>query len=110
MSELAIFGGEPAVTYVGTGKNDGSDMFKWPVVTDEDRAAVLDVINKGAMSGTDITREFEREFCEWMGAKYALGTNNGTAALHAAMFACGLGRGDEIICPSITFWASCTSA
>ncbi len=110
MSELAIFGGEPAVTYVGTGKTDGSDMFKWPVVTDEDREAVLDVINKGAMSGTDITREFEREFCEWTGAKYALGTNNGTAALHAAMFACGLGRGDEIICPSITFWASCTSA
>ena len=110
MSKLAIFGGEPAVTYVGTGKNDGSDLFKWPVVTDEDREAVLEVLNKGGMSGTDVTKEFEKEFCSWVGAKYALGTNNGTAALHAAMYAVGLGHGDEIICPSITYWASCTSA
>ncbi|MBQ9986337.1 MAG: DegT/DnrJ/EryC1/StrS family aminotransferase [Oscillospiraceae bacterium] len=110
MSELALFGGKPAVTYVGTDKTDGSDMFKWPIVTDEDREAVLDVLNKGSMSGTDVTKEFEKEFCEWVGAKYALGTNNGTAALHAAMFGVGLGRGDELICPSITYWASCTSA
>lgn len=110
MSKLALFGGEPTVTYVGTGKNDGSDMFNWPIVTDEDRDAVLEVINHGAMSGTDITKEFEKEFCEWTGAKYALGTCNGTAALHAAMYGVGLGRGDEIICPSITYWASCTAA
>lgn len=110
MSELAILGGNPAVTYIGTGKTDGSDMFKWPIVTQEDREAVMDVLNNGAMSGTDITKEFEKEFCQWIGAKYALGTNNGTAALHAAMYGCGLGRGDEIICPSITYWASCTSA
>ncbi|MBQ7053646.1 MAG: DegT/DnrJ/EryC1/StrS aminotransferase family protein, partial [Oscillospiraceae bacterium] len=79
MSKLALFGGEPAVTYVGTGKNDGSDMFKWPVVTDEDREAVLEVINSGTMSKTDVTKEFEKEFCAWVGAKYALGTCNGTA-------------------------------
>ena len=110
MSELAIFGGKPAVTYVGTGRNDGTDLLKWPIVTDEDREAVLDVLNKGAMSMTDITKEFEKEFCEWVGAKYALGANNGTAALHMAMYGIGLGRGDEIICPSITYWASCTGA
>ncbi|MBQ2743772.1 MAG: DegT/DnrJ/EryC1/StrS family aminotransferase [Oscillospiraceae bacterium] len=110
MSKLALFGGEPAVTYVGTGKNDGSDMFKWPVVTDEDREAVLEVINSGTMSKTDVTKEFEKEFCAWVGAKYALGTCNGTAALHAAMYGVGLGRGDELICPSITYWASCTGA
>ena len=110
MSELALFGGKPAVTYVGTGKNDGSDLVKWPIVTDEDRAAVLEVLNNGGMSGTDITKEFEKEFNEWMGCKHSLGTNNGTAALHAAMYGVGLGRGDELICPSITYWASCTSA
>ena len=110
MSELAILGGKPTVTYVGTGKNDGSDMFKWPIITDEDREAVLEVINTGAMSGTDITKEFEKDFCKWTGSKYALGTNNGTSALHSAMYGCGIGRGDEIICPSITYWASCTGA
>ena len=110
MSELAIFGGTPAVSYIGTGRNDGTDLIKWPIITDEDRAAVLNVLDHGAMSGTDITREFEKDFCKWVGAKYALGTNNGTAALHAAMYGCGIGRGDEIICPSITYWASCTGA
>ncbi len=110
MSELAIFGGPKAVTYVRNGKHDGSDIFAWPIVTKEDEDAVLEVIRNGAMSGTDITKKFEKEFCDWVGAKYALGTNNGTAALHAAMFGCGVGRGDEIICPSITYWASCTAA
>ena len=108
MSELALLGGKPSVTYVGTGRNDGTDLIKWPIITDEDRNAVLNVLNHGAMSGTDITKEFEREFCQWVGAKYALGTNNGTSALHAAMYGCGIGRGDEVICPSITYWASCT--
>ena len=110
MSELAIFGGKPAVTYEETGKHDGTDMFAWPIITDEDREAALDVINQGAMSGISITKEFERDFCEWTGSKYALGTCNGTAALHAAMYGVGLGRGDEIICPSVTYWASCQGA
>ncbi|MBQ2840381.1 MAG: DegT/DnrJ/EryC1/StrS family aminotransferase [Oscillospiraceae bacterium] len=110
MSELALFGGKPAVTYVGTGKNDGTDMFKWPVITKEDEEAALSVLRVGGMSGTNVTKEFEADFCKWVGAKYALGTCNGTAALHAAMFGCGVGRGDEVICPSRTYWASCTSA
>ena len=55
MSELALFGGPKAVTYVGTGKRDGSDLFAWPIVTKEDEDAVLEVIRNGAMSGTDIT-------------------------------------------------------
>ena len=110
MSELALFGGPKAVTYVGTGLNDGSDMFKWPIVTKEDEDAVLEVLRRGGMSGTDVTKQFEAEYCAWSGPKYALGFCNGTASLHAAMYGCGVGRGDEIICPSITYWASCTAA
>ena len=60
MSELALFGGPKAVTYEGTGKRDGSDLFAWPIVTKEDEEAVLEVIRNGAMSGTDITQEFEK--------------------------------------------------
>jgi len=62
------------------------------------------------MSGTDITAEFEREFAKWQDVKYALGYCNGTMALLAAMYAAGVGFGDEIICPSLTYWASAIQA
>ncbi len=99
-SKLAILGGEKAVT------SDPGDMFTWPIVTEEDEAAVLDVLRRGAMSGTDVTLQFEKEFAEWQGRKYALGFSTGTAAIQAAMCGCGVGVGDEIICPSVTYWAS----
>lgn len=104
MSKLALLGGEKAVTITET------DCFKWPIVTEEDEAAVLEVIREGRMSHSDITKDFEKDYCEWTGSKYALGTNNGTSALLSAMYGCGVGKGDEIICPSVTYWASCTSA
>jgi dTDP-4-amino-4,6-dideoxygalactose transaminase len=62
------------------------------------------------MSGTDITKEFESEYARWNGTQYALGACNGTAALAAAMWACGIGAGDEVICQSLTYWASCAAA
>jgi dTDP-4-amino-4,6-dideoxygalactose transaminase len=51
--------------------------------------------------------EFEKEFAGWLGVKYALAHNTGTAAVHCALFGLGIGSGDEIICPSMTYWASC---
>jgi dTDP-4-amino-4,6-dideoxygalactose transaminase len=81
-------------------------MFSWPIVTPEMEAAVLDVLRRGAMSGTDVTRAFEKEFAVWHGMAYALAHNTGTAALQAAMFGLGIGSGDEIVCPSLTYWAS----
>jgi len=99
-SKLAIFGGEPAV------KCDPGGIFAWPIITEEDEAAVLDVLRRGAMSGTDVTQQFEQEFSEWLGTKYSLAHSTGTAALQAAMFGCKLGVGDEIICQSVTYWAS----
>lgn len=98
--QLAIFGGLKAV------QNEPDDMFTWPIVTKEDEQAVLDVLRKGRMSGTDVTKQFEKEFAQWQGVEFALGFNNGTSALQAAMFGCKIGAGDEMICPSITYWAS----
>ena len=86
--------------------SEQEDMFTWPIITKEDEDAVLDVLRSGGMSGTDVTKQFEKEFAEWQGTKYALGFNNGTSAIHSAMFACKIGVGDEIICPSVTYWAS----
>jgi len=62
------------------------------------------------MSDTDVTEEFEKEFAAWQGIKYALGFSCGTASLHSAMYGCKVGIGDEIICPSVTYWASCLPA
>ena len=101
-SALALLGGARAVQAVQA----DDAIFRWPIVTDEDEQAVLEVLRRGAMSGTDVTKQFEQEFAAWQGRTYALGCNNGTSALHCAMFGRGIGVGDEIICPSIAYWAS----
>ena len=104
MDKLAILGGPKAV------KTNPGDMFKWPIITQEDEEAALEVLRRGAMSGTDVTVAFEKEYAEWHDMKYALAHNTGTASLHTAMFGCGIGVGDEIICQSMTFWASVLQA
>jgi len=98
--ELAIHGGEKAV------QTDPGDIFTWPIITDEDEQAVLEVLRRGAMSGRDVTQEFEGDYAEWHGMDYALGFSSGTASLQSAMWACGVGVGDEIIAPSLTYWAT----
>ena len=103
MSKLAILGGEKTISEVM------DELFHWPIVTDEDITAVTDVLKKGNMSGTDITKDFEKEYAAWNGTDYALGTCNGTAAIAAAIWACGVGAGDEVICQSLTYWASCAA-
>lgn len=102
--KLALLGGQPAV------QSEPGDVFKWPVITQEDEEAVLEVLRRGGMSGTDVTREFEREFAEWNGMPFGLGFNTGTGAIEAAMFGCKVGVGDEVIVPSITYWASALPA
>lgn len=100
----ALLGGDKAV------RTAPGDLFTWPIITAEDEAAVLEVLRRGGMSDTDVTEKFEEEFASWLGVRHALGFNNGTAALHAAMFGVGVGVGDEIICPAVTYWASALPA
>lgn len=104
LPRLALLGGEPAVTL------PEGDLIHWPIVTDEDEAAVVEVLRERKMSGIDVTMKFEEEYAKWQGSRFALGHNTGTAALQAAMFAVGVGRGDEVICPTQTYWASCLQA
>ncbi len=101
---LALLGGKPVVTEIP------EDLFTWPIITREDEEAVLGVLRAGQMSGIALTQEFERDYERWSGAKHALGFNNGTASLLAAMFAVGVGEGDEVICPATTYWASALPA
>lgn len=100
MSKLALLGGPKAISA-------GEDLLSWPIVTSAMEEAVLEVLREGKISDLDITVEFEKEFARWLGVEYALANNTGTAAIHCALFGLGIGRGDEIICPSMTYWASC---
>lgn len=101
---LAIHGGPKVVP------QREPDLFHWPLITPEDEQAVIDVLRAGSMSGIDITEKFEAEWGQYLGTKHNLAHCNGTMALLAAMFGVGVGRGDEVICPSITYWASCMGA
>lgn len=102
---LALLGGPKAVSSAPP-----DDLFHWPIVTEEDEWAVVEVLRAGSMSGTDITRQFENEYAAWQGTEFALAHCNGTAALLGAMFGVGIGRGDELIAPSLTYWASALQA
>lgn len=99
-SRLALFGGRPAIESVRP------DLFAWPVYSPAMEKAVLEVMRSGNISGLDITRKFEEEFAAWIGTDLALAHNNGTAAIHCALYGLGIGVGDEVICPAVTYWAS----
>lgn len=100
VGNLALLGGKKSV------KVEPGDMFTWPVCTPEHENEVLKVLRAGQMSGLEVTRTFEKEYADALGRKYALAFHNGTAAIMAAMYAVGVSVGHEVICPSITFWAS----
>ena len=104
MEKLALLGGKPVI------EKEPEKLFKWPIIGKEDEDAALEVIRNNSYSGTDITEKFQDEFAEWIGRKYAVAYCNGTASLAAAMFAVGLGKGDEMICPTKTYWASAAQA
>lgn len=106
MKHLALCGGKPLMESFDLPQ----EMFRWPIIDEASEAAVLDVLRTNRISGNDITIRFENEFAAWIGAKHAVCAGNGTMALEAAMFAAGLQAGDEIICPTVTYWASCLSA
>lgn len=111
MSKLAFSRGEKlSALDSGNMFNTGSDMFSWPVINREMEDGVLKVLREVKMSGVDLTKEFESGFAKWHGVKYAIGHSSGTASLQAAMYGVGLGFGDEMICPNITYWASCVQA
>ena len=107
MSEkLAILGGRPSV--------NTALKVPWPMVTEADKRAVMHVLEHGplwALSTDDglVAPEMmalEREFAEYIGIAHALACNGGTAALHMAVSAAGIGPGDEVITSAFSFLAT----
>jgi dTDP-4-amino-4,6-dideoxygalactose transaminase len=72
----------------------------------EEEAAVVEVLRSRWLTLGAVTQEFEKEFAAMLGVKYAFGVSNGTHALHLACLALGIGPGDEVIVPSLTFVAT----
>jgi perosamine synthetase len=81
---------------------------RWPEIRQEDRDAVLRVLDSGVVCGAhspEITA-LQREWAEYLGVEYCIALNTGTAALHCACAAVGIGPGDEVIVPAFTFIAT----
>lgn len=79
----------------------------WPVVGELEKQYLCEVIDSGKLlygQGDQCTR-FEEELADWMGVKYALGTVNGTETMSISLKAAGIGPGDEVIMPALTFLA-----
>jgi len=71
----------------------------------EEKDEIMKVLKEGKLSplSSEKVHQFEREFAEYCGAKYAIAVSSGTAALHCALAACGISCGDEVIIPAFSF-------
>jgi dTDP-4-amino-4,6-dideoxygalactose transaminase len=80
--------------------------FQPPAVGEEEIEAVARTIRSGWLTTAENAAELERRFAEYVGAKHALAVSSGTAAMHLALVALGIGRGDEVITTPITWPAT----
>lgn len=79
------------------------------VVSEDDLEAVVETYRSGWLSMGPRTEALEQAFASYTGARHALAVANGTAGLHLICLAAGLGPGDEVVVPSMTFVASVNS-
>jgi perosamine synthetase len=78
-----------------------------PVLDGKELEYVADCIRSGWVSSLGAyVRRFEREFAAYCGVRFGVATHNGTVALHLALVALGIGPGDEVILPTLTFVAT----
>jgi perosamine synthetase len=101
---LAIAGGRPVL--------QRGDYGNWPIIGEDDRRLVTQVLDSGIVAGGTAPQvsALEKEWAEYVGTRYCLTTTSGTAALHMALAAVGVGPGDEVITSAFTFLASASCA
>ena len=102
-SKLALLGGAPAVPRE-------ERRIDWPVITEDDRAAVLRVLDSGKLvsnaEGETEVRGLEQAWAERVGVEHCVGVSNGTVALQLPLATLGIGPGDEVIVPALSFIAT----
>ncbi len=103
MIRLAVHGGTPAVPRE-------MRQVDWPVTTDDDRKAVLSVLDSNKLvasaDGETEVVALEQEWAERVGSAYCIAVSNGTTALQLTMNGLGIGSGDEVIVPALSFIAT----
>src|SRR3954453_2123159 len=77
-----------------------------PLLGEEEAQAVADVVRSGWVAQGPRVAEFEKEFAASVGAAHGVATSSCTTALHLALYVLGVGPGDEVIVPSLSFIAS----
>lgn len=102
MEKLAIHGGKPV--------RENKIYYGKQLVDEEDIKAVEEVLRSDYLTCGPKIGEMEQALAEYTGAEYAVAVSNGTAALHCACMAAGVGPGDEVITTPITFAASANCA
>lgn len=102
MDKPAICGGSPI--------RDTKIFYGHQYIDEDDIQAVVDVLKSDYLTCGPKIAELEDKLCQVTGAKYAVVCSNGTAALHIACLAAGVGKGDEVITTPITFAASANCA
>ena len=80
--------------------------FALPLLGEEEITEVTDTLRSGWLTTGPKTAQFENDFCEFIGADYALAVNSATSGLHLALEAVGVGAGDKVITTPYTFTAT----
>jgi perosamine synthetase len=80
-----------------------------PYIGAEEEQAVIDVLRSGWVTQGPRVAEFEEKFSKYIGCDYSVAISSCTTALHLAFVALGIGPGDEVICPSLSFIATANS-
>ena len=86
--------------------NGGFIPYGRQIVDEDDIDAVVEVLRSDWLTTGPAVERFETAFSGFVGAEHGVAVTNGTAALHLAMLAAGIGPGDEVIVPALTFVAS----
>jgi dTDP-4-amino-4,6-dideoxygalactose transaminase len=83
----------------------------WPVWDDDERSRLLHTLDAGGwwQGDGDVAATFARNFADYHGARFGMALTNGTHTLEAALIACDIGEGDEVIVPGMTFVASASA-
>lgn len=81
-------------------------VFGSPAIDDSDIQEVVDTLRSGWLSTGPRSKRFEREFADYVGAAHGVATNSCTAAMHLCLIASGIGPGDEVLVPAMTFAAT----
>lgn len=77
-----------------------------PHTSPADLGAVVEALTRGQLSQGTSVEAFEQAFADWLGVRHCVACSSGTAALHLALLAAGVGPGDEVIVPDLTFVAT----